>query len=260
MGVPATAPALPTGVRSGRMRDLRDRLSATAYAHLYDPIVAGFRPYQALLDEIAGVLASLPPTAGRSLRVLDISCGTGTAAARLAASGHTVVGVDPVPRLVDTARRRHGARAGLQFHHADIASHPVPGAGSFDAVLSMHTLYWHHDPPAVLAACRRVLAPHGHGVFLTYGRPASVVPVFRDVVAAAGVREAVHALRWLVPTAVFEAARSAAPRYLTQAEFHQWLVGAGFTVTESRRTFVAGLTWLACARPTAAALSPGAGG
>lgn len=239
------------------MRDVGDRLSATAYARLYDPIVAGFRPYQALLDEIAGVLARLPTAGDRRLRVLDISCGTGTAAARLAAAGHTVVGVDPVERLIGTARRRHGHRPGLRFHHLDIVSDPVPGAGSFDAVLSMHTLYWHHDPPAVLEACRHALAADGHGVFLTYGRPASVLPVCRDIAAAAGVWEAAHALRWLVPTALFELMRSAPPRYLTQTEFHHLLASAGFAVTESRRTFLAGLSWLACARRAASGAAGG---
>ena len=245
------------------MARARDRAAATAYAGLYDRVVAGFRPYHALLDEIAAIVAHLaaPRT---SLRILDISCGTGTAAARLADAGHTVVGVDPVERLIAAARRRYGDHRGLRFHHADIAAQPAPGAGSFDAVLSMHTLYWHRDPPAVLDACRLALKPGGHGIFLTYGRPASVMPIFRDVLAGTGLRDAVHALRWLVPTATFELMRSATPRYLSQDQFHRALAAAGFDVTESRQTFLAGMTWLACtertqARPTTprAADAPG---
>lgn len=222
-------------------------MSAAAYARLYDPIVAGFRPYQALLDEIAALVSRFAAPAGRGLRLLDISCGTGTAAARLAAAGHTVVGVDPVERLIHAARRKHGHRPGLRFHHLDLAAGPVPGAGGFDAVVSMHTLYWHPDPRAVLQACRVALAPTGHGIFLTYGRPASVVPLFRDVWRGTGLRDAVHALRWLVPTAMFEVLRSTAPRYLSQDQFHGLLADAGFAVTEARPTFLAGLSWLACA-------------
>ena len=234
------------------MRDARDRVSATAYAGLYDRVVAGFRPYHALLDEIGLLVARLAPSAGTTLRILDVSCGTGTAAARLAAAGHTVVGVDPVERLVRTARRKHGHRRSLRFHHLDIASRPPPGAGRFDAVLSLHTLYWHPDPPAVLAACRRALTPSGRGIFLTYGRPPAVGPIFRDVLAASGLRDAVHALRWLVPTAVFEWMRSARPRYLSQDEFHRLLADAGFGIVETRRTFLAGMSWLAWAEPAAA--------
>lgn len=226
-----------------------DRAAATAYAGLYDRVVAGFRPYHALLDEIAAIVARL--AAPRTpLRILDISCGTGTAAARLAAAGHTVVGVDPVERLIEAARRRHGHGGGLRFHHVDIAAQPPPGAGSFDALLSMHTLYWHRDPPSVLEACRLALRPTGHGIFLTYGRPASVIPVFRDVLGGTGLRDAVHALRWLVPTATFELLRSAPPRYLSQEEFHRTLAAAGFDVTESRQTFLAGMSWLACTERT----------
>jgi 2-polyprenyl-3-methyl-5-hydroxy-6-metoxy-1,4-benzoquinol methylase len=228
-----------------------ERLIAVGYGLTYDAVVRGFAPYQALLDEIAGLVARARPAAAhaRATRVLDIACGVGTVAAHLARAGHAVTAVDAVGHLVDVARRHHGARGlDLSFQHLDVARDPLPGAGSFDVLVSMHTLYWHPEPEALLEGCRRAVAPGGHGVFLTYARPARVGRIFREVRATRGLAEAVRALRWLVPTALFEALRRDRPRYLSRPEFHRALAAAGFEVLESRHTFLAGISDLAWTR------------
>ena len=227
-----------------------ERLIALGYGLTYDAVVRGFGPYEALLDEIALLVARSAGGGGHRLRVLDVSCGTGTVAARLARDGHHVVGVDAVEHLVDVARertRRIGGRD-VAFHHVDVARDPVPGGGTYDVVVSMHTLYWHPEPAAVLAACRRALHPGGHALFLTYERPARVWKTFQEVRATDGLAAAVRALRWLVPTALFEAFRDVEHRYLTPGEFQSALVSAGFDVIETRRMFLAELSMLAWAR------------
>lgn len=226
-----------------------ERLIAVGYGLTYDGVVRGFPPYESLLDEIAAMVARASDGAQR-LRVLDISCGVGTVAARLAREGHLVVGVDAVEHLVDVARNKLRDIGGrnLAFHHVDIARDPVPGAGTYDVIVSMHTLYWHPDPDAVLAACRRALKSGGHAVFLTYARPARVWKTFGEVRAARGLLPATRALRWLVPTAVFEMFRDVEHRYLGADEFRAVLGGGGFDVLETRRTFLAELSLLAWAR------------
>lgn len=226
-----------------------ERLIAVGYGLTYDAVVRGFPPYDALLDEIA-ILVGSAASRGPRLRVLDVSCGIGTVAARLARDGHSVVGLDGVGHLVDVAREKTRGIGGrnLDFHHADIARDPVPGAGTYDVVVSVHTLYWHPEPDAVLAACRRALRPGGHALFLTYARPARVWKTFGEVRAERGVVAATRALRWLVPTAVFEAFRDCEHRYLGPAAFESAVTGAGFEVLEMRRTFLAQLSLLAWAR------------
>ena len=129
--------------------------------------------------------------------------------------------------------------------HLDVARDPPPGAETFDALVSMHTLYWHLAPRALLDGCRRALKPGGHAVFLTYSRPARVGRTFREVWKREGCASALRALRWLVPTALFEMLRDFEPRYLTRDEFHAALAGAGFEILESRETFLAGISLLA---------------
>jgi SAM-dependent methyltransferase len=228
-----------------------ERLVAKSYGLMYDAVVSGFPPYERLLDEVFAYLdRSAPVRAGTSRpTVLDISCGVGTVAARLAARGYAVTGVDSVGHLVDVARRRHGHRMpSLHFENVDVAVAPVTGAGTFDAILSMHTLYWHPRPDAVLSACRRLLKPGGHAVFLTYSRPAHVVRTFADVHRDRDLGQAIRSLRWLIPTAVFEMLRHVDRRYLTEADFHAGLRAAAFEILDSRETFLAGISRLAWVR------------
>jgi SAM-dependent methyltransferase len=227
-----------------------ERMIAVGYGLTYDAIVRGFEPYEALIDEVVALVAR-GARAGdpAATRVLDVSCGIGTVAARLARRGWTVVALDAVAHLVAVARRHHrDSGLSLSFHHADAARDPMPVAGAFDVLVSMHTLYWHPDPAALLAACRRALKPGGHAVFLTYDRPARVLRTFVDVRRQRGWREAVRALRWLVPTALFDLFRGVAPRYLSRPEFDSVLRGAGFEIIEQRATFLAGISLLAWAR------------
>ena len=227
-----------------------ERMIAVGYGLTYDAIVRGFAPYEALLDEIVALVShAATPGPASATRVLDVSCGIGTVAERLARRGWSVVALDPIEHLVDVARRTHrDSGLSLSFHHADVAKDSVPGGGTFDVLVSMHTLYWHPDPVALLTACRRALRPGGHAVFLTYERPAHVARTFSDVRARSGWLEAMRALRWLLPTAIFDFFRNVKPRYLSRAEFTAALGTAGFEVLETRETFLAGISLLAWTR------------
>ena len=243
---------MPPRERS-RIQHSIERLIAAGYGFTYDLIVESFEPYQALLREVRGLVErSYAGTDRASVKILDVACGTGTVALELARHGYSVVGVDVVEPLVRIAReRRTSVPAKLEFEHLDVAADPVPGAGTYDVLVSMHTLYWHPNPQALLEGCRRALKPGGHAVFLTYSRPARVVRTFQEVRARQGTAAAVRALRWLVPTALFESFRDYEPHYMGQEEFHGLLAGAGFEVVEARRTFLAEISLLAWARSTA---------
>jgi 2-polyprenyl-3-methyl-5-hydroxy-6-metoxy-1,4-benzoquinol methylase len=231
------------------VRAFLDRLVAIAYGLGYDAIVRGFPPYQALLDEVVTCVARATGNARpRDVKVLDIACGTGTVAARLAREGYRVVALDVVEHLTAVAQRRHGSSGDIAFHNLDLARQPVPEAGTYDVLVSMHTLYWHPDLQGVLAACRAALRPGGHGLFLTYVRPAHVARTFHVIRAEQGLAGAVRALRWLLPTAVFEAVRHYEPRYMSRDEFHRTLAQAGLEVLDLRETFLAGLSLLALTR------------
>jgi SAM-dependent methyltransferase len=229
---------------AGRVERGIERAIALAYGATYDRVVRGFAPYQTLLNDIVDVLARTED--GRALRIVDIACGTGTAARRLAQAGHRVVGLDLVPHLVTRARRDESE--GLTFTDGDLAAGTSFADGSFDACVSLHTLNWHPRPLALLKECRRVLRPGGHAIILSYTRPAALRATFGGVRARDGIGAALAALRWLVPTAVFEACRHYDARYPDTDTLHQELAAAGFDIVESRPVFLAGVSRLVWAR------------
>ena len=234
------------------IRGALEHMIAVTYGFAYDAVIKGFQPYETLLDEISSLVRRSAPAEPnrRAVRVLDIACGIGNVGLRLAREGYTVVGVDAVRHLIAIAREKHRAEAlsNLTFHHLDVARDTMPGAGTFDVLVSMHTMYWHPAPHALLEGCRRALRPGGHAIFLTYGRPALVGQTFREVRAREGSAAALRALRWLVPTAAFEALRDCDHRYYTESEFRASLEAAGFEVLEAHPTFLSGLSHLAWAR------------
>ena len=62
------------------------------------------------LDAYVGIVGELAPEPGTAV-LLDVGCGTGSLAVRLAALGHTVVGVDPAAASLAVARTKPHADA-----------------------------------------------------------------------------------------------------------------------------------------------------
>ena len=104
-------------------------------------------PYPGALVE--RIIAASP---GRD--VLDVGCGTGTAARQFRAAGCRVLGVEPDARMADFARRD-----GLAVEVATFEAWE-PGGRDFDAVVAGTAWHW-VDPVAGAAKAARVLRPGG---------------------------------------------------------------------------------------------------
>ncbi|WP_175854668.1 class I SAM-dependent methyltransferase [Burkholderia anthina] len=101
-------------------------------------------------------------------RILDLGCGTGTFARRLAAAGHDVVAIDPAPAMIEYARRQPGADAVRWFA---CALDGLPPGAPFDAVVmtghAFQCLLTDDDIDATLRGVRRVLSDDGRFLFDT---------------------------------------------------------------------------------------------
>jgi hypothetical protein len=75
-----------------------------------------------------------------------------------------------------------------------------------------------------------------------------VIPTFKQIRASEGLGPALHALRWLVPTSLFERFRDYEPHYTEMDEFRDVLTQAGFEILEAKRTFLADISVLAWVR------------
>ncbi|HUR76912.1 MAG TPA: class I SAM-dependent methyltransferase [Acidimicrobiales bacterium] len=89
---------------------------------------------------------------------LDAACGTGRFAARLAARGFRVVGVDSSPEMLDVARAK---LPGVQFHLGELDDLPLPDA-SVDLVVCALALTHVTDVAPVMTQFARVLRLGGH--------------------------------------------------------------------------------------------------
>ncbi len=102
------------------------------------------RPSMSWTDELAAMVSErVPPPA----RLLEVGCGAGELARRLAADGYDVLAIDP--RAPD----------GPSFRRVTLEELDEPGP--FDAVLASRSLHHVHDLPAALDKISALLRPGG---------------------------------------------------------------------------------------------------
>jgi ubiquinone/menaquinone biosynthesis C-methylase UbiE len=118
--------------------------------------------------------------------VLEIGCGPGNVAARLAETGARVVGIDFAPHMVQAAR---AAYREIDFQEADAEDLPFE-PGTFQAVAACYTLHHLARPERVLSEIHRVLAPGGRLVFV-HPQEQESMNIFFEAVAAHHTPEAV---------------------------------------------------------------------
>ncbi|MGH6948290.1 MAG: class I SAM-dependent methyltransferase [Kiloniellales bacterium] len=98
--------------------------------------------------------------------VLDLGCGTGRLASRLAELGHRVVGVDPAAAMLDVARKRPGGGA-VEWLEGDARN--VDLARRFDLILmtghTFQTLLSANNQRAMLANLVKHLSDGGRFAF-----------------------------------------------------------------------------------------------
>jgi SAM-dependent methyltransferase len=106
----------------------------------------------------------------RDLRILDVGCGDGALATRLAEGGARVTGLDASADMLAAARRRTTA-AGVEVDlvEGDAGELPFP-AGQFDCVVSVATLCFVDDPRRAIREMVRVLKPGGRLILGELGR------------------------------------------------------------------------------------------
>jgi trans-aconitate methyltransferase len=103
------------------------------------------------------LLRVLDPQPGE--RILDLGCGTGDLAQRIAASGAVPLGLDRSETMIAEARRKHPR---LRFVVADAETFREPEP--FDAVFSNSALHWMRNAPTVVETIWRALRPGGRFV------------------------------------------------------------------------------------------------
>jgi SAM-dependent methyltransferase len=168
------------------------------WAALYD-VLEGVRSdldaYEALVGEF------------QAGRVLDLGCGTGVLACRLAARGVDAIGVDPAQAMLNVAERRAGAER-VRWVHGDVEAARRLGLAVDLVVMTgnvAQVFLEDREWDAVLTSCRDLLVGGGRLVFET-----------RDPAAAA----------WRQWTRVRSETHHEVPDMGRIAAWHEWLTVA----------------------------------
>jgi SAM-dependent methyltransferase len=132
---------------------------------LFDAKAAGwpgkYGPGGPLSGRLALLSAAVGSCARAGDRVLDLGCGTGELACRLAAAGLRVTGCDISRNMLLQAAARDGAGCHAWVRlEPDWQSLPFKPA-TFDLVVAASVLEYVIEPGAVLRECARVLRPGG---------------------------------------------------------------------------------------------------
>src|ERR1700709_1500877 len=107
------------------------------------------------MDALTLIRETFAPLAGK--RILDIGCGPGTLAKRLAAEGAAVTGIDPGTAALTKARESVPA---AWFEPASAEALPFPDA-SFDGAVMLNALHHVPRPAVALVEAARVLVTGG---------------------------------------------------------------------------------------------------
>lgn len=106
-------------------------------------------------------------------RALDLACGTGDLAQRLAARGASVTGLDVTPAMLLLARAKP-AGSGIRWVAGDMTALPLADA-SVDVISTGYGLRNVPDLRLALSEAYRVLADNGRLASLDFNRPESAI-------------------------------------------------------------------------------------
>lgn len=149
MPLPRRAAPPPAPHDTDRVRADFDGIARVAEA-------AGAASSEVLGAYEAYLLRHVPPACAAAL---EIGCGTGELARRLAERAGRVDALDLSPEMIRVARARSAGIPNLAFHVADVADAP-PAADAYDCVVSIGTLH-HLDAAGALRGMRAALRPGG---------------------------------------------------------------------------------------------------
>lgn len=147
-------------------------------------------------------------------KVLEIGCGTGTTALKLADSAGHITGTDVAEGMIEIAREKAQHTANVRFEQLVVPGGTAPGT-DFDVVMAFNLLHLLEDTKTVLAEVNGMLKPGG--LFI------SKTVCLAD--KGAGMRLLINAMR-LIGKAPYV-------KYFRIAELDDHFADAGFEIVET---------------------------
>lgn len=122
------------------------------------------------------MIALLSPQAGE--HILDLGCGTGHLAHKIASYGASVIGIDHSPEMIAQAQQNYPELTFATGNGEDFAFE-----GKFDAVFSNAALHWMKNADAVAGCIAQALRPGGRFV-AELGGKTNIQTIYAALLAA----------------------------------------------------------------------------
>ncbi len=174
---PDVSDTAPSSAPDTKPRPEKRETSWQAVAGWYDELISDRRNdhYEQVIGP--GTVRLLAPT--RGMKVLDVACGQGMLARRLALAGCRTTGIDAAKSLIEAAQRRAEGDSSQTFYTGDARSIwdvlPHDQAGTFDAAACIMALSNIDSLEPVMSGIARALKPGGAFVFIV------THPAFRSI-------------------------------------------------------------------------------
>ena len=154
----------------------------------------------------------------RSATVLEIGCGTGTTALKIASSVKRLIATDVSSEMIAIAQEKAAAEACANVEFITASAERAPGsAGTYDAVLAFNALHLIGNRATALAHIHRLLKPGGLLI--------SKTPCLSEMNPLIRIAVPIARLIGKAPTVAFFNAK----------ELEAEIAGAGFTIVERGR-------------------------
>lgn len=219
----------------------REALFDDDYLYFYDDLLSDERSDREV--DLIWRLLGLEP----GMEVLDLACGHGRIANRLADRGARVTGLDATPMFLERARADARAR-GVDVEYVEGDMRELPWEGGFDAIVNWFTAFGYFDDDAedrrVLDAAHRALRPGG-SFLIENNNLAELLPRWQDAVVLERDGDvAIDRARFDPITGRSRTDRlilrgggvrrlQFSVRMFIAVELRQWLLDAGFESVES---------------------------
>jgi SAM-dependent methyltransferase len=179
------------------------------------------------------------------MEVLDLACGHGRIANRLAARGCQVTGLDATPLFLERARQDAEARdVTVEYVHGDMRD--LPWTGRFHRIVNWFTAFGYFDDPGnrqVLGQAARALRSGGrfaielnhYTELMRRYQPAGVTERDGDLLVDRHSLDPLTGRDVVERTVIRNGRIRRVPysvRMFTYTELRDWLLGAGFTTVD----------------------------
>lgn len=126
------------------------------------------------LEQIGKINDAKSPNALEGLKILDVGCGGGFFSEEFARLGAKIVGIDPVEKMIETAKKhaatQNDIKDRVEYFSATIEEHASEFPGFYDVIVCSEVIEHVSNQKSFMDGCAKALKSNGDVFFSTPNR------------------------------------------------------------------------------------------